>query len=331
MSSEAPGAIRLATGDDLGRIHEIAVAGWTPIFTRYRYIVGERMWNDVWGGWEKKWFLHTADQWHGRGVVTEIDGEVVGFATWAFPSKTLAEVGGNAVDPRFQGRGIGAAQIRWVIERFRRDAYKCAKVHTGMDPAHGPARAEYRKAGLRRCVANSVYLNYLDEVARIPVRGALSFRWAESTDAEAVRLITRESWRPVYEGVRGRLGDGLFEWAFPNVLERRADEFEAIARFGPEKVRIVEEDGRPVGFSIIEEEPEKRLGIIRTVAVAPEAQGRAVAAGLCMDAFDVLRGRGFPQVRLIAGLGEVTEQTRQMCWNVGLYRELPSIDYYMQL
>ena len=40
-----------------------------------------------------------------------------------------------------------------------------------MDPAHGPARAEYRNAGLRRTVANSWYLNYLDEVARIPMHG----------------------------------------------------------------------------------------------------------------------------------------------------------------
>jgi hypothetical protein len=50
-----------------------------------------------------------------------------------------------------------------------------------------------------------------------------------------------------------------------------------------------------------------------------------------VDAFDVFRQQGLRYVRLTAGLGEVNERTRQMCWNAGLYRELPSIDYYRLL
>jgi hypothetical protein len=30
-------------------------------------------------------------------------------------------------------------------------------------------------------------------------------------------------------------------------------------------------------------------------------------------------------------LGEVNDKTRQMCWSVGFYRELPGIDYHMLL
>lgn len=331
MSTEPLGAIRLATVDDLPRIHEIAVAAWQPIYNRYRCIVGEKMWNDVWGGWEEGWVRYTPESWHGRGIVTEVSGEIAGYATWSLAAETLAEVGGNAVDPRFQGRGIGCAQIRWVLDKVSSDGCPCAKVRTGMDPAHGPARAAYRNAGMRWGVTNSAYFNYLDEVARLPVRDSLSFRWATPDDAEPVREIARAAWEPVYKGVRERLGHDIFVLAFENVLQRRSYEASTCAKESPEKVRMVQEGGTLVGFAQIDEEPAKRLGAIRTVAVDTDAQGRGVGAALCMDAFDILRGRGFRQVRLHARLGEVTEQTRQMCWNVGLYRELPSIDYYIRL
>ena len=331
MTHPNSGRIQPVTEDDFQRIHEIAVLGWMPIFDRYRCIVGERMWNDLWKGWERDRCLYTAETWSGRGIVTEVDGEVAGFATWWFPNDTLAEVGGNAVDPKFQCRGIGSAQIRWVLDKFRADGYRCAKVHTGMDPAHGPARAAYRNAGLRCGLTNSVYFNYLDEVAQLPVRRVLSFRWAVAADQPTVAEIARRAWAPVYDGVRQKLGDEMFGLAFPNVLERRASELAAVAAKTPEKVRIVEEDGKPLGFCILEDEEAKRLGVIQSMGVDPDAQGRAVGAGLCMDAFDLFRSRGLAYLRLHARIGEVTEATRQMCWNVGLYRELPSIDYYALL
>ena len=331
MDEQAPGNIRLATVDDLPRIHEIAVAGWLPIFTRYRHLVGEKMWDDVWGGWDQDWFRLDAESWHGRGIVTEVDGQVAGFATWSGVNDILAEVGGNAVDPEYQGRGIGTAQIRWVVEHIRDEGHRCVKVHTGMDPAHGPARAAYRQAGLRRGVTSSVYLNYLEEVARLPVRDSLRFRWATPSDAEDVRQVVKSAWEPVYQGVRQRLGHDIFMLAFENVLARRSDELATTVRESPEKVRVVEEGHLLEGVAVIDQEEGKRLGIIDTVAVTTEAQGRGIGAGLCMDAFDIIRERGQSYARLRARLGEVTERTRQMCWNVGLYRELPSIDYYVPL
>jgi ribosomal protein S18 acetylase RimI-like enzyme len=326
MITQTPGTIRLSTDDDKARIHEIAVAAWRPIFGRYRLIVGDEMWNDMWGGWDKNWFTNA------NGIVTEFDGQIVGFATWYWPiAEILAEVGGNAVDPKFQGRGIGSAQIRWLVDKFREWGYKCAKVHTGMDPSHGPARAEYRNAGLCRGVTNSRYFNYLDEVARIPVRPTLSFRWAESADAELVRQMTRSAWNSVYKSVRDTLGDEIFDIAFKNAKEQKTEKFAKVTSDTPEKVRIVMEDEHPAGFTILDADLNKRLGEINALAVTPEFRGRGIGCALCMDAFDIFRERGLRYASLNANLGEVNERTRQMCWNAGLYRELPSIDYYMML
>lgn len=331
MDIQTPGTIRPAEPKDLPRLHEIAVAAWRPIFDRYRLIVGEEMWNDVWRGWDQSWFLYTPETWPGQGIVTELEGEVVGFATWWFPSDTLAEVGGNAVDPKFQGRGIGSAQIRWVVDLFRRKGFRCAKVLTGLDPAHGPARAEYRKAGLDRGVAHSVFLNYLDEVAHMPRRKTLSFRWAEPSDAEWVRHLTPRVWGPLLESVRASLGEEVFSAAFATALEAKADEWAQAVAETPDQVRLALEAGRPVGFAVLNEEPHKKLGELRTVAVAPESQGRGIGCGLCLDAFDLFRQQGLRYVRLTARPGEIHERTRRMCWHVGLYRELPSVDYYRLL
>jgi len=326
MKDQTLGTIRLSTDDDKSRIHEIAVAAWRPIFERYRLIVGDEMWKDVWAGWDKDWFANAS------GIVTELDGQVVGFATWYWVIKDVfEEVGGNAVDPKFQGRGIGSRQIRWVIDKFREWGYKCAKVLTGMDPAHGPARAEYRNAGLRRGVTHSRYFNYLDEVARVPVRPELSFRRSEPDDAELVRQMTLSAWTSVYEAVLSKVGEEIFDVAFKNAKEQKAERFSKVTSEAPERLRIVMENGRTAGFAILDANKEQKLGKINALAVIPEFRGRGIGCALCMDAFDFFRERSLRYASLQTDLGEVNERTRQMCWNVGLYRELPSIDYYMML
>ncbi len=326
MKMQTMGTILPSTEADKPHIREIAVAAWTPIFNRYRLIVGDEMWGDVFGGWAENWFANAS------GFVTELDGQVVGFGSWWWPIEgVLAEIGGNAVDPRLQGHGIGTAQMRWLVNQFHEWGYKCVKVHTGMDPAHGPARAEYRKVGLRRGVKNSRYYNYLDEVARVPIRSSLSFRWAGPDDATLVREMTRRAWASVYESVRETLGDQIFEVAFKNTREEKAEQFAKVTADTPEKVRLVMEDGQPAGFAVLDANSNKKLGELRTVAVIPEFRNKGIGCALCMDAFEIFRERELRYACLHADLGEVNEQTRQMCWNVGLYRELPSLDYYMML
>jgi len=325
------GTVRPVQAGDVERVHEIAVAAWTPIFERYRMIVGETMWNDVFAGWDADWFSRSPEQWAGEGIVTELDGEVAGFASWSLGEGRVAEVGGNAVDPAMQGRGIGAAQIKWVINMFRERGFGVGKVYTGMDPAHGPARSEYRKAGLRVGVTKSEYYNYLDEVARVPGRAGVTFRWATPEDATLIHSMASGAWEPVLASLRSRLGESIFDMAFPDPAKAMADEISGKATGAQESIRIAMLDGRPAGFAIIDIDEEKPTGLIRTLGVVPELSGQGLGCALCMDAFDLFRERGLAYARLTVKIGEMSERTRQLCWNAGLYRELPSIEYYMLL
>jgi ribosomal protein S18 acetylase RimI-like enzyme len=331
LRDQSPGTIRRATVDDLDRIRELAVLGWRPIYNQFRLIVGDEMWNALWADWEESWFDLKPDTWDQRIIVTEVDSEVVGFATWWTGDGDLAEVGGNAVDPDYLRRGIGSVQIRWIIDMFREDGYTCAKVHTGLDPSHGPARAEYRNAGFSLGVTNSVYYNYLSEVADVPIKRGLRFRWSQRKDADLVRHLARDSWATVHEDMRKAVGDEILAAAFPKIAEAKADEYARVVTELPRQVRIATEEGQPAGFAVIGEDPSNGLGALRTVAVTPELRERGIGCSLCMDAFSLFREAGLKYARLAAGLGEVNERTRRMCWAAGLHRELPSIDYYMLL
>ena len=194
--------IRRATADDLERIREIAVAGWTPIFERYLHVVGEALWRDVWGGWHKGWYRRDPEKWDGRAIVVEAEGGIAGFATWSSRSETAGEVGGNAVDPAYQGRGYGTAQIREVLSILRQEGRAFARVHTGLDPSHGPARRQYQRVGLTIPVKNSVYLNSLNAVADLPCPSSTEVRAASSNDAAAIDELVSAIWTEVDARVR---------------------------------------------------------------------------------------------------------------------------------
>lgn len=330
-----PGVQRPACEQDLQRIHEIAVAAWRPIFARYRLIVGEAMWQDLWGTWEQGWFAPSPERLDGNTLVTEVEGRVVGFAGWHYPGAQLAEVGGNAVDPAFQDRGIGTAQVCAVVARFRREGYPFARVHTGLDPAHGPARAQYRSVGLRLGVTRSEYYNYLDETARAPARPDLTFRWAGPPDADGVRDLLEQSWVGAGVPARRVLGDALFAEAIEAPARRRIGEIVELAAAAPPRVRLVVNEGRLVASAVVSAEdtqhPGAGLGTLESLAVHPARRDRGVGCALCAHVLWYLRERGLRYARLRSPSGGVTERVRRLAWNVGLHRELPSIDYYMHL
>lgn len=73
---------------------------------------------------------------------------VVAFVTYRLdPAARVGTIGNNAVDPAWQGRRIAGALYRLVLDRFRAAGMAVAAVTTGLDEAHAPAHAAYRRAG----------------------------------------------------------------------------------------------------------------------------------------------------------------------------------------
>jgi GNAT superfamily N-acetyltransferase len=60
---------------------------------------------------------------------------------------SMGEIYMVAVDPDFQGRGIGSALLEFALNWMKEAGMAVAMVETGADPGHAPARHTYEKAG----------------------------------------------------------------------------------------------------------------------------------------------------------------------------------------
>jgi ribosomal protein S18 acetylase RimI-like enzyme len=75
-------------------------------------------------------------------------GSPVGFVAVKLHSKdSMGEIYMVAVDPDYQGRGIGSALTEFALDWMRNAGMSIAMVETGSDPGHAPARHTYEKAG----------------------------------------------------------------------------------------------------------------------------------------------------------------------------------------
>ncbi|MBD1876931.1 GNAT family N-acetyltransferase [Nodosilinea sp. FACHB-131] len=73
---------------------------------------------------------------------------VVGFvAVKLHSADNMGEIYMVAVDPEFQGRGVGSALIKCALGWMEEVGMAIAMVETGGDPGHAPARHTYEKAG----------------------------------------------------------------------------------------------------------------------------------------------------------------------------------------
>ena len=75
-------------------------------------------------------------------------GSTVGFiAVKLHPDDKMGEIYMIAVEPDFQGQGIGTALIDFALDWMKDAGMSIAMVETGGDRGHAPARHTYEKAG----------------------------------------------------------------------------------------------------------------------------------------------------------------------------------------
>ena len=77
-------------------------------------------------------------------------GSTVGFVAVKLDSESsMGEIYMVAVDPDFQGHGIGSALTEFALAWMKEAGMSVAMVETGGDPGHAPARRTYEKLGFR--------------------------------------------------------------------------------------------------------------------------------------------------------------------------------------
>ena len=95
-------------------------------------------------------------------VVAKVDGKTVGYATFGVDLENeTGHVKNNAVDPDYQGRGIGSAMHRFILDTFREIGLRIARVSTL--ERDEPARHLYEKHGFRELARTIHYSMDLSE------------------------------------------------------------------------------------------------------------------------------------------------------------------------
>lgn len=136
---------------DLDRIGEITAAAWKPVYEEYRVIMGEELFEAKFGDWRdyKAGQVKRKCRRDSASVrVACLDGDVVGYATFSVDeSAGIGEIGNNAIDPSYQGRGAATTLYDALLEEFEAQGLEFAEVSTGLTEPFAAARRVYEKVG----------------------------------------------------------------------------------------------------------------------------------------------------------------------------------------
>ena len=153
--------IRKYRPEDLPTIMDIGNRAWQGIYKMFREIYGDELFELInpdettSKGNQIKAHCESHPEWV---LICEEGGSIVGFVTFALDTKRkIGEIGNNARDPNCKLKGIGQQMYKAVFEYFREHGMLYAKVHTGLDYAHAPARRAYKRAGFNIAHEEVVY------------------------------------------------------------------------------------------------------------------------------------------------------------------------------
>jgi ribosomal protein S18 acetylase RimI-like enzyme len=145
---------------DLDAVVRLSLRAWEPVFASLKQVLNPNVYQVF---YPKHWQLSQqqaveticADENTNVWVAIVADpsdrqdaGTIVGFtAVKLHQADHMGEIYMIAVDPDFQGRGIGSALIEFALKQMQEAGMLVAMVETAGDPGHAPARHTYEKTG----------------------------------------------------------------------------------------------------------------------------------------------------------------------------------------
>jgi ribosomal protein S18 acetylase RimI-like enzyme len=144
--------IRPLGDQDVEAVVQLSLLAWEPVFESLRQVLGAPIYAAIWPDWRasQRTAIERICTTEGevQTWVADLAGTVVGFLSYRLhvEDKT-GEVLLLAVHPAHQNRGIGTALNEFALQKMQACGMQLAKVETGGDPGHAPARSCYEKAG----------------------------------------------------------------------------------------------------------------------------------------------------------------------------------------
>ena len=151
---------------DFSRVHQICVAAFTPIHEGFEQALGPQIFAREYPGWQARY----ADDIRALVAaapatllhVMEDNDRIIGFvATILHADRKCGEIGLNAVDPAWQGKGAGKEMYAFALQSLKERGAAYAYVGTGADAAHAPARKAYEAMGFDKVIPSNHYYRKL--------------------------------------------------------------------------------------------------------------------------------------------------------------------------
>lgn len=137
---------------DLDTIICLSLRAWAPVFDS----IQKAMDSDVYGAfYPDNWRVSQQKAIEDVCAAEDVNvwvaidaSSTVGFVAVKLHSEdSMGEIYMVAVDPDFQGHGIGTALTKFALDWMKDAGMSVAMVETGGDPGHAPARHTYEKVG----------------------------------------------------------------------------------------------------------------------------------------------------------------------------------------
>lgn len=136
----------------LDAIIHLSLRAWTPVFASIQNAMNtdvyQAFYPDNWRVSQQK-AVEDVCTTEDTNVWVAMDADsIVGFVVVKLHSEdSMGEIYMVAVDPDFQGQGIGTALIEFALTSMKDAGMSIAMVETGGDDGHAPARRTYEKVG----------------------------------------------------------------------------------------------------------------------------------------------------------------------------------------
>lgn len=144
--------IRAFEDRDAEAVVSLSLRAWAPVFASIERVMGSeifgRLYPNGWRASQQQSVEEVCAAEKARVWVADAGASTVGFVAVELHHESgFGEIYMIAVDPDYQGGGIGTILTEFALDRIKESGMTVAMVETGGDPGHAAARRTYEKAG----------------------------------------------------------------------------------------------------------------------------------------------------------------------------------------